>query len=301
MRKLSFMAVAVLWSANAFANPTSNTVSSDQAADMRALRALVFSQEPGSAARRAYAAQPRLSAEARAAMAAPAPVLTGQYLPPNFSWGFNIGIVSAIENPIRSSTGFYTDGNVERSSAGLLVGTSFFYNGWRFGSGVEAFSNYTLSLGVVIDYFSLSSPSMIGRCGGSECRGGITIHQFNVIPEIKLTTSISQNTTANVYYGWGVAVLSPTGEPIFGGPKLVGSDTAFAHRVGGGISQRLSGNLWWDFKTGYQWTGPTEFETNLAGERMQFGTRGDYYVATGMSVALDDEGWNAIKRLQRNY
>jgi hypothetical protein len=208
---------------------------------------------------------------------------------PTYSVGINWGIFFAANNPIRSSSGFYTDGNNSGGAgAGGLIGGSFFYNGWRLGSGQGPFNAYTVSLGMVVDYFGGASQDLTGRCGGTPCDGQIKINQLNFIPEIKLTTPFTQDLTGNIYYGWGLARVSPEGQPTgVGGPRIIGSDTAMAFRVGGGLSQRVTNNVWWDTKVGYQWTRPTEFSTSLANERFQFGVRGDFYAATGFTYVID--------------
>src|SRR5436190_18530475 len=91
---------------------------------------------------------------------------------PTYSAGINWGIFFAADNSVHSSSGFYTDGNNSGGAgAGGLIGGSFFYNGWRFGSGPGPFSTYTVSLGVVVDYFGGASQDLTGLCGGSRCDG----------------------------------------------------------------------------------------------------------------------------------
>ena len=81
-----------------------------------------------------------------------------------------------------------------------------------------------------------------------------------------MTPPLGNGNSINGYIGAGAATLWPTGP---GGPAFPGSSTAPAVRVGWGIDHQFTPNWSGEFKIGVQFTGSTEFDTTLTGERFR--------------------------------
>jgi hypothetical protein len=74
--------------------------------------------------------------------------------------------------------------------------------------------------------------------------------------------------------GVGIAAMWPTGTPTGpGGPAFVGSDVAPAVRIGVGFDHRLNDALSIGLTGGVQFTGATEYDTTLAGERFRLNSK----------------------------
>ena len=260
MRRLSVAAcTAVWWTVAAFAaeadTQSGSALSTDRVLDR------VFAREPGTYTNFA----PRFT-----------------YLSP-WTFGVSFGVQVPGDMPVSSSQGFYTDGNLQGTAAGGLVGVSGFYDLWTTGSGSTLFSRHTHSVGLVVDAFLGASNSMHGLCGGFPCHGGFKLNQVNAIFEWKWTTSVAERTTFNFYVGAGPSFAWASGQPTGGGPRAQGDDVALAFRIGGGFSQQVAEGVTFDIKTGYQWTDELEFPTNLAGENFRVDVSGVYYTAVGFT------------------
>ncbi len=184
-------------------------------------------------------------------------------------FGVFVGGAMVTGLPTASSSGFFA-GNLDHGAASLGGGGSAFVDLATFGTSPGAFGTYTLSGGVVVDYFGGTSLQYHGECGGFACTGTGHLSELNAIAELKLTTPISPGYTVNGYIGAGSATLWPTGQPTgVGGPNFLGSATTAAFRVGCGFDQRLDPNWSAGFKVGFQHTGSIEYDTTLPGERFR--------------------------------
>jgi hypothetical protein len=190
-------------------------------------------------------------------------------------FGVFVGGAMVTGLPTTSSSGFF-DGNLDHGAASLGAGGSAFVDLAKFGTSPGAFGTYTLSGGVVVDYFGGTSLQYHGECGGLACMGTGHLSELNAIAELKLTTPISPRYTINGYLGVGSATVWPTGQPTgAGGPNFLGSATAAAFRVGCGFDQQLAPNLSAGFKVGFQHTGSTEYDTTLPGERFRIDSKNE--------------------------
>ena len=104
--------------------------------------------------------------------------------------------------PTASSSGFFA-GNLDNAAASLGGGGSAFVDLATVGTSPGAFGTYTLSGGVVVDYFGGTSLQYHGECGGFACMGTGHLSELNAIAELKLTTPISPGYTVNGYIGAG--------------------------------------------------------------------------------------------------
>jgi hypothetical protein len=203
------------------------------------------------------------------------PPSLGTFRPGRVSLGLIIGGAGIVSLPTDSTSGFYS-GKLDGGAIRYLIGGQGLVDVARFGNSI-------LSVGVAADHVSGASLQWTGLCGGLPCFGSGNLRELNVIGELKLTTPISPSDSVNVYGGAGLAVLWPSGRPTgIGGPSFVGSATAPAFRVGLGADHRLSDSLSAGFKAGVQFTGATEYDTTLPGER--FRLNGKTEVIFGLTI-----------------
>jgi hypothetical protein len=190
--------------------------------------------------------------------------------------------------PTNSTSGFYS-GNTN-NNVGSLIGGAAFYDVYSFGTRGAPFAWYTISVGAVID-FTDSSVQWTGTCGGAECANNGHMVESNYIGEVKVTTPIGGDNTANAYYGWGVAHLGPEGMPTGpGGPSFLGGKTVQAYRVGWGIDHQFDPSLSVGFKGGFQFTDGATFDTTLPGERFHIGHKDEFIgaIVVTYTPALSD-------------
>jgi hypothetical protein len=207
-------------------------------------------------------------------------------VPGKIHMSFTVGASSITGLPTTSSSGFFS-GNTN-DAFGTLIGGSVFDDFMTFGSAPGPFGSFVLSAGVVVD----TTDSFLqeqGTCGGAPCDNSIRVLEVNYIGELKLTTPISDDNTINGYVGAGVAHFSPMGMPTgLGGPAFVGTATTEAYRVGWGVDHRFDQNWSAGIKVGFQWTGPTTYNTTLAGEHFHFGYKDEYLTALVLTYTPSD-------------
>jgi hypothetical protein len=78
--------------------------------------------------------------------------------------------------------------------------------------------------------------------------------------------------------------LWPSGTPTgAGGPSFRGSATTPAFRVGWGIDHQFNSNWSAGVKAGFQFTGSTEYDTSLAGERFYVSRKNEAIFGTTLT------------------
>jgi hypothetical protein len=204
---------------------------------------------------------------------APPSEISTSLRPGRVSLGLTVGGGVIAGLPTDSSSGFYS-GNLDSAAVGFLVGGQGFVDVAQFGQSPRPFESSVLSIGLIADYVGSASLTWNGRCGGVPCDGAGHLNELNVLAAAKLTTPISASDTANAYVGVGIAAMWPTGTPTGpGGPAFVGSDVAPAVRIGVGFDHRLNDALSIGLTGGVQFTGATEYDTTLAGERFRLNSK----------------------------
>jgi len=216
-------------------------------------------------------------------------------VPGKIHLSFTVGASSITSLPTTSSSGFFS-GNTN-NAFGTLIGGSIFDDFMTFGSAPGPFGTFVLSGGVVVD----TTDSFLqeqGTCGGEMCDNSIRVLEVNYIGELKLTTPLSPGNTINGYIGAGAAHFSPSGMPTGpGGPAFVGTATTWAYRVGWGIDHQFDQNWSAGVKVGFQWTGPTTYNTTLPGEHFHFGYKDEYITAVVLTYTPSID----ISSTQRNF
>jgi hypothetical protein len=197
-------------------------------------------------------------------------------IPSRFHFGLFLGSSTITDLPTASSSGFYS-GNLAGNSTAFAFGGSAFYDLATIGNRPGPFGSFILSAGVVVDHFTNAQIRWRGTCADVACDGSGRLSELNYIGELKLTTPLPGNNSINGYVGFGGTTFYPEGSPT-GGTAFRGNASTAAFRVGFGVDHRFDDNWAAGFKVGTQFSGSTDYDTTLVGERFRLDRKSEVIV-----------------------